>query len=279
MKTLLGCGVLLVGLPLLAAEPDPIPNRQPLPHQLIGNIEKTGFAEPSDIVFHAKRGTLFMVGDGGDVAEMKTDGTILKSKRVRPGDFEGITCDPATGLVYVGVEGEEKILELDPDRLEVRREFSIPRTFEGTTVMKAGGQGIEALAFLPDPKHPHGGTFLVANQCFDLKLIEDGSAIFELNVPLKDPQANAATIIRRLPMPITDLAAICLDPRTGKLLVVSDNTDTLLEMTVAGKIERAWSLPGKNQEGLALDNDDHLYIAQDSGGVIKLKWKHEERAK
>lgn len=260
-------------LAAVAAAQDVIPAKQPLPHKLIGDIEKTGFAEPSDIVFHAKRGTLFMVGDGGDVAEMKTDGTILKAKRVRRGDFEGITYDPATGLIYVGVEGEEKILELDPDRLEVLREFSIPRQFQGKTVMKAGGQGIEALAFLPDPKHPHGGTFLVANQCFDLKLIEDGSAIFELLVPLKGK--GEVEILRMLPMSITDLAAICPDPQTGKLLVVSDNTDTLLEMTVAGKVERAWNLPGSNQEGLALDKDGFLYIAQDSGGVLKLKWERE----
>jgi uncharacterized protein YjiK len=254
-----------------AVAEESIPAKQSLPHKLIGNIEKTGFAEPSDIVFHAKRGTLFLVGDEGDVAEMQTDGTILKTKRVRHGDFEGITYDPATGLIYVGVESEEKILELDPDRLTILREFSIPRTFKGATVMKAGGQGIEALAFVPDPKHPQGGTFFVANQCFDLKLKEDGSAIFELLVPLKG--TGKVEILRMRPMPITDLAAICPDPQTGKLLVVSDNTDTLVEMTMAGKIERAWKLPGSNQEGLALDHDGFLYIAQDSGGVLKLKWE------
>jgi uncharacterized protein YjiK len=263
----------LIAASATAADEVAIPAKQPLPHKLGVNIEKSGFSEPSDIVFHTKRGTLFMVGDGGDVAEMKTDGTIVKARRVRHEDFEGITFNPATGLVYIGVEGQEKILELDPDRLEVMREFTIPRTYKGATVMKEGGQGIEALAFLPDPKHPHGGTFLVANQCFNLALTEDGSAIFELNVPLRDKNATTAEIVRMIPMPITDLSAICVDHKTGKLLVVSDNTDTLLEMTVAGKVERAWTLPGRDQEGLAIDPNDNLYIAQDCGGVIQLKWE------
>ncbi len=41
----------------------------------------------------------------------------VKQKRICDADFEGITCDPATGLLYIAVEGEEKIIEMDPGDL------------------------------------------------------------------------------------------------------------------------------------------------------------------
>lgn len=275
MRVRSGRLLLLLGVAVVSAAfaEDALPPRRPMSHSPSIDIEKSGFREPSDIVYHAKRRTLFLVGDEGDVAEIRTDGTVVKSKRVRKGDFEGVTYDPATSLVYVGVEGEEKILELDPDSFEVLREFSIPRTFKGATVMKAGGDGIEAIAFVPDAKHPQGGTFFVANQSFDPKDKEDGSAIFELSVPLKGTEKRAtAEIVRMIPMPILDIAALCRDPKTGGLLVASDKADTLLEMTLSGKIERSWTLPGRNQEGVALDDEDHLYVAQDSGGVLRFHW-------
>jgi hypothetical protein len=31
-------------------------------------------------------------------------------------------------------------------------------------------------------------------------------------------------------------------------------------------------LPGKTQEGITLDGDGHVYIAQDEGGVVKIRW-------
>ena len=95
-----------------------------LPYQYVENIDKNGFNEPSGICWHAQRKTLFVVGDAGDVCELTTDGTVIKEKHVRNADFEGITHDPATGLLYLAVEGAEAILELDPETFAVLREFA-----------------------------------------------------------------------------------------------------------------------------------------------------------
>jgi hypothetical protein len=245
-----------------------------LPNVWVGDIDRVGFNEPSGVVFHPGRGTLFAVGDEGDICEIERDGALVKQTRVRPADFEGITCDPATGLLYVGIEGEEKILELSPDDFAVRREFDIERVFKGAQVLKAGGQGIEAITFLPNVRHPEGGTFLVANQGFDLRATEDVSAIFEIEVPLKTSAASKASarIVRRLPLPLIDISDMYYDSTRDLVYVISDVTNTLFEMTREGKALRSYALPGDNQEGFTVDPDGFIYIAQDSGGIIKLKW-------
>jgi hypothetical protein len=85
----------------------------PFPGRVIGNIDKSNFPEPSGIVFHPLRETLFVVGDEGDLGEMKIDGTPLRKKHYPAEtfrmDFEGITVNPLTGLLYVAVDSAGNI--------------------------------------------------------------------------------------------------------------------------------------------------------------------------
>lgn len=245
----------------------------PFPCEMIGDIDKARFNEPSGICYHPLRNTLFVVGDEGDVGEMATDGTLIRQKKVRAADFEGIACDPSSGLLYIAIEGEESILELDPEGLKELREFKIPRSFRGATLMKAKGQGIEAIAFVPDPGHRQGGTFFVANQSMKMKDPEDISGIFELDVPLKNP--GEVKILRYFEPGIPDLSALYYDATGDRLYVVSDATDQIMAYSRSGERLGFWTFPGTDQEGLAADAEGFLYIAQDSGGIIKLKWPQE----
>lgn len=253
------------------------PLHEIFPCKWIGNIDKLNFKEPSGIVFHPQRGTLFVVGDNGDIGEIQTDGKLVKQKRIRKADFEGITCDPATGFLYIAVEGEEKIIEIDPENFEVLREFSINRTFRGTMCLKPGGQGIEAITFVPDSSHPEGGTFYVANQSFTLDNEEDPSAIFEVELPLRSRsnRNSQAKILRYFTPGIIDLSGLFYDCTNDYLYVISDATNTFFEITKDGDILKSYAFPGKNQEGIAVDMKGFLYIAQDSGGIIKLKWNRQ----
>jgi myo-inositol-hexaphosphate 3-phosphohydrolase len=246
----------------------------PFPHQWIGNIDRVNFKEPSGIVFHPGRETLFVVGDEGDICEIRRDGTLVKQKRICCADFEGIACDPSTGLLYIAIEGDEKIIEIDPEHFRVLREFVISRTFREAMVLKAGGHGIEAITFVPDSNHPEGGTFYVTNQGLDLDNREDPSAIFELEVPLRSSSSGDATakIVRYFSLGVIDLSGLCYDEKSGHLYVMSDATNTFFEITREGKVLRAYAFPGENQEGIAVDANGFIYIAQDSGGIIKLKW-------
>ncbi len=239
-----------------------------------GNIDKSKFNEPSGIVFHAPRGTLFVVGDEGDLCEIKTDGETIQQKRLFKAhtDFEGVAYDPATGLIYIVIEGDDAIIEVHPDSFEVLRKFPVERAFKGKTCIKPGGNGLEALTFVPDPKHSHGGTFFAANQVFRLDEPEDLSAVFEIEVPLREEKANAkAKIIRYFSPGAVDLSGLHYDGKTGHLFVISDATNTIHECSLSGETLHSWALPGCNQEGFTADNAGFLYIAQDSGGIIKMK--------
>lgn len=247
------------------------PSVSTFPHELVGDIDKARFNEPSGICWHSERRTLFVVGDEGDICEIKTDGTLIKQKRIRKADFEGIMHDPSTGLLYIAIEGKESIIEISPETFEVKREFTLPRSINGKTVMASGAQGIEAITFVPDSDHPEGGLFWVANQAFDLDDPHDISAIFQVELPLRSKKGTPK-ILRYIAPSIIDLSGLYHDKRTGNLLVISDKTDTIMEYTIEGDLVKAYTFPGKNQEGITVDTDGFMYVAQDSGGILKLKW-------
>jgi len=57
----------------------------------------------------------------------------------------------------------------------------------------------------------------------------------------------------------------------GLLNIVSDADNILVEITLSGKLINEYAFLGNDQEGLAKDDEGFLYIAQDSGGIIKVK--------
>ncbi|MBN1271031.1 MAG: SdiA-regulated domain-containing protein [Candidatus Aminicenantes bacterium] len=235
-----------------------------------GNIDQQNFTEPSGICFHPLRKTLFVVSDEGEVAEITKEGRPVANHRV-PGDLEGITVDPGTGLLYIVVEGDDVILEFDPDEKRITRRFTVNRRYKDDPFFlqkqeDAYDNGIECLEFVPNASHPEGGTFYAGNQW-------DPSCIMELDVPLKSARGETAEarILRVFSVRIDDPAAMCFDKRSGFLNIVSDADNILFEVTLQGALVRAYAFLGDNQEGIALDDEGFLYIAQDSGGILKVK--------
>lgn len=122
--------------------------------------------------------------------------------------------------MYAAVEGEETKLELDPEHLAVLREFELERRFEGQLLLKRGGQGIEAITFVPDPSHPEGGTFYVTNQSFALEDKEEVSALFEVELPLKTKgeEHSRATLLGCFRPGVIDLSGLyALPGAAGKV--------------------------------------------------------------
>ena len=235
-----------------------------------GNIDRDGFKEPSGIVYHPLRKTLFVVSDEGEVEEITTDGLRLSHAEVI-GDLEDITVHPETGLLYIIVEGADVILEVEPAEMKVRRRFPIDRQYEGNPEFlqkqKTGhDNGVEGLTFVPDLEHPQGGTFYAANQW-------DPPAILEIEVPLNSAEQDqaAARIIRVVPFKIDDPATIHYDAARRVLCVVSDADNIYVEINLDGTLVVEYAFPGDNQEGITWDEEGYLYIAQDSGGILKVR--------
>ncbi|MCE2403255.1 SdiA-regulated domain-containing protein [Candidatus Poribacteria bacterium] len=243
-----------------------------LPYTWVGNISKTTIAEPSGVTYHPIRRTLFVVDDGGHIHEIRPDGTVIQTKALQARDLEGITTHPKTGWLYVAVEDEEAILEISPQTLTVHREFKINRSFEGKSLLKKGGMGIEAITFVPDASHPEGGTFWIGNQSFSRKPDGEPSVICEVVVPLLTSKAVKAegNIIRFFEMEFLDISGLTYNAKADSLVLISDTTNLLVELKRDGTLLHRYLLPGDDQEGITLDGLGYMYIAQESGQIIKL---------
>ncbi|MCY4569114.1 MAG: SdiA-regulated domain-containing protein [Candidatus Poribacteria bacterium] len=243
-----------------------------LPYNWIGNITKAQIAEPSGITYHPTRRSLFLADDSGSVHEVSLEGRLIQSKGLNERDIEGITVDPSTGLLYAAVEDDEVILELEPENLAIQRQFRISRDFKGEQLLRKGGMGIEAIAFVPDASHPEGGTFWVGNQSFSLKAKDEPSVVCEVVVPLRSTTAKMAdgTIIRAYKMNFIDISGLAYDAQGDYLVLISDTTNLLVELKREGTILRQYLLPGDEQEGIVLDGLGYMYVAQENGKIIKL---------
>jgi len=241
---------------------------------LIGQMEEINqdIAEPSGIVFHAERGTLFAVGDEGTIAEITLDGVNIQKTLLFGNDFEGITYNPDTGMLYAIVEGDDTILELTADDLIVQRTFTIERDFQGTTLLPPGGDGIEAITFIPDRQHSEGGLFYVTDQSMGTAETADFGLLIEVEAPLQSNQEASATAIITDYFTLeghSDLSGLHYDNQSDSFYIISDSLDEVLKVTRAGKLQNSVYLPGNHQEGITFDHDGFLYIAQDSGGIVK----------
>ena len=250
------------------AESRPIP----LPYNWIGSITKEQIAEPSGITYHPTRRSLFIADDSGSVHEVNLHGIFVQAKGLNELDIEGITTDPKTGLLYAAVEDDETIIELEPETLTIQRKFRIARDFKGELLLKKGGMGIEAIAFVPNALHPEGGTFWVGNQSFSLKAKDEPSVVCEVVVPLRTETAaiSEAAIINAYKMNFIDISGLAYDSQDDVLVLISDTTNLLVEMNREGTILNKYLLPGDEQEGVTLDGLGYMYIAQESGAIIKL---------
>ncbi len=231
--------------------------------------------EPSGIVFVPLRGTLFVIGDEGDVAELSKEMRILKQKRLAPleggenYDLEGVTYNPFNNRLYVVVEGEDIIFELHPETLKILRKFPVDRSFgENPEIIKPGGNGIEGITFVPDVSSPEGGFFYAVNQM-------DPPLILKLSVPILSSSTNASAKILQtftLPLSVRSLNEIQYDETRRIFYILTGFWNTWYIADEKMNILFRGPFPGLQSEGLTFDDEGNLYIAEDAGGVVKISF-------
>ena len=143
----------------LVAKYQPLTGAPPveLPHKMVGNICQTELDELSGLTYHPQRNTLFVVADEGSLYEMHTDGRLARSEQLKQADFEGVTVNPQTGLLYAVIEGADNIVELTPETFQINRTFDVNRNFEGRELLKKGGWGWKVLFLFRTPFTLRGG--------------------------------------------------------------------------------------------------------------------------
>jgi hypothetical protein len=233
------------------------------PTERIQEWDIDGFPEPSGLVYHPGRATLFVVGDEGDIGEVSGDGRLLRRAELT-GDLEGITVDPVSGRLYVIREGHEVIYEVDAETLEITRRFSIDRTFEGDpNYLRRGGDGIEGLTYVSLPEDPEGGRFFAVNQY-------DPAVLLELVVPLRSSaeRFETARIVSAREVSRPPLSGVMWSPAHGGFLIVSALWRQVYVTDALGVFLRAVRIPGLMPEGLERLPDGSWVIAQDTGGLV-----------
>lgn len=238
----------------------------PFPYEQTDAFSGDGLSKLSGVVFYPPNKTVFAVTDNGRIMEIEADGTVIQNKMVRKkADFEGITYNPITTMLYVAVEGKDVILEVNPETLEIQRDIPINRIFNSNFLISPKGNGIEGITSVPTGSAQKGAFYLV-NQSKDLEG-PDPSIVFEVEVNFTD-SAPQATIVRYFSVGVTDLSGIYYDAPSRHLFIISDKNDLLLEVSLTGQVLSVHTLPGQKQEGITRDKDDLLYIAQDSKDAL-----------
>ncbi|QQR55336.1 SdiA-regulated domain-containing protein [Candidatus Peregrinibacteria bacterium] len=206
--------------------------------------------EPSGLAWHPGRQQLLAVGDEGELAAFNTDGSDVTLWQPG-GDLEDVTLvNSSSSLVYLADENG-RILAYDLSTSRITQSWDVTEWMP-----PSNGNGMEGLTYA-------NGYFYAGYQA-------DGK-IYVLNL-----SGSQATLVRTLDVlsgsGYTDLAALHYANET--LYAVYDSGDLLVEMDLEGNIQAIYSLPGSNQEGLALgedgnqDGDANFYLAQDSGGIL-----------
>ena len=239
------------------------------PHQGITVLDKNEeINEPSGITYHPMRKTFFVVGDEGDLYEIDENAKILKSIKLSPNrkddiDPEGITVNTRTGNLYIAAEEGDDIIEINPENFDIVGYYDIVSKKE---LFKSGGDGIEGITFVPG-KDPEDDRVYVCNQY-------DPPIVMKVALPSK-PMGNAVEkhpvpVIGYFKMPVSDLSDMTYHKGRKTLFILSDENNLIMEVTTDGKIIKSWSLPGKNQEGIAFYKG-FMFIGQDSGKILRFK--------
>ena len=217
--------------------------------------------EPSGVVYHPGRKSLFVVSDEGYLAEVSTAGRFLRKERIR-GDLEGITIDPESGLLYVAREGADEILEIRADDLALVRRFKVDRMFGGDpNYLREGGDGLEGIAFRP-ATGGFPGRFFAVNQF-------DPPALLELDVPIAGKGEGRAKIVGAWAIPGPPLSGVTWVPEEETFLICSALWRAVYVTRPDGTRIRSVRIPGIMQEGITKLPDGSFAIVQDTGGLIR----------
>ena len=225
-------------------------------------FQVTGVREPSGVAWDARRSRLYVVGDDGTLAEMDASGKTLVTTTVG-GNLEDVTVHPPTGLLILLAETRGELIAWDADaRREVARWTLDAAALLGRA--PSARQGFEGLYFHAGGSHPGGGVFYLAHQNAPAAVVAIAFDPARPGGPL-----GASSVVARWPdTRATDLTAITYDPRGDRMLVISEARDRLLVFRPDGAAAGEMPLPGVQQEGIAMDGEGRLWVADDRAGTV-----------
>ena len=224
------------------------------------------YYEPSGLVYHEGRNTLFTVSDEGVVSELKIDGTVVKNWYFS-GDFEGITvADINSNYVYIVTEYPFTLSQLDLTTGTITKTWSLTNLIPATSVTNLG---LEAVTFVPNgldayPSSTSGGHFYFG--------VQETGAVYVVDVDLST--ANKASLVGSF-TPVqarTGISDMYYAKETGTIYTLYRSVLTEIKASDHSIIAEYSSVPGINQEGIAVIPScpaakTSIVIGEDRGGA------------
>ncbi|MNF42540.1 SdiA-regulated [compost metagenome] len=216
--------------------------------------------ETSDLAYNPVTGTLFTVtGKSPTLVELSRDGEVLR--RI---PLKGFSNPEGVAVLeggHVAVTDERRrtlsIFELDPKTRELSAD-SVPEFDLGFP--ESGNKGFEGIAW-----DPAQGRLLLGKE-------RGPTAMFSLG---SDGNQGLGAVLRPLPsygLGMRNLSALSIDPRTGHILVLSAQSNLLLELDELGQPVSFISLMGglngldsniPRAEGVAMDESGDIYVVSE----------------
>lgn len=217
-------------------------------------------SEASAVTFNPDTGTLFVLGDEGDALVEVTRTGVPVSTMLMTG------FDDTEGLTYVG-GGQFVLVE---ERLQTAYRFTYAAN--GTLVRSAlqssvlgptvGNVGLEGISY-----DPANGQFITVKEktpqavrTHDINFATGAAASADLFTPnlsvldLSDVQA------------LSTVESLAGTPDADNLLIYSQESFRLMEVTRAGSVQSSFSFAGisDSAEGVTIDDDGVIYIVDET---------------
>jgi uncharacterized protein YjiK len=243
--------------------------------------------EASAVTYDWDTDTLFVVGDGGtSVVQVTKTGALINSMTLAPGGSpQGTEFYDTEGVSYVG-GGKFVIVE------ERYRQVNLFTYVAGATLHRSDAQtvklgttigniGIEGVTYDPKTgdyifvkeKEPRG--IFESSIDFAAGTASNGSPTTDESVNLFDP-ALVSTLDFSDVYALSNLPSLAGDPTYDQLLIISQESGQVVQVDRAGNVKHTMALladpgdtisvPDMTNEGITMDRDGILYIADEDGG-------------
>ena len=161
-----------------------------------------GVEELSGMCLSKDKDFMWGIGDQGKLYKINFNGTY-EFVRELGGDLEGLTMDPATGNMYVAMEGDQRVAILKaPDYTKLSKLFDV------TEAADYGNSGLEGIAW-------YKGELYVGAQT--------GANIWRFS--LTGTKLDGKRTLRNVTSTISEVGDMCYDPVSDRLWVVDSNSN------------------------------------------------------
>jgi uncharacterized protein YjiK len=203
--------------------------------------------EASGISYCVNTDTFIVANDEGKFYEIDKSGKIINTDLLGKYDLEGVACEDDK-FVFAIENGQ--ILTVDR---KTSSQNIIP--IEGLKHLDKNS-GIEGIAKIDK-------NFILSTQSKD----KDDALLITITL-----QKNKAKIENKIHSKIIDSSG--LDYKDGKLYIVSDKKNKLYIYDLKdNEIKEKINLPSFAIEGVALDNEDNIWFADDNGVILRYSLK------